>query len=248
MVKNIVVTDSILSVFGGLDEPNWLAERDSLEVREVGGIHNLSFNDKSKWAMREGDGGLRIIERETGREEIWFAHKVNYPKYVSLDKDGNLQSHNKFQSLWVPAMHFPTENLLGMVEEMPRSLDGFPNRTSLSIWCHEGEISVIPGEKSMHALIAKGMVHEPKDPKAKDFIKYFYFDTMKEWWKDGNWVRSEWDGFRIIFFKKELNQPEIRRRMGEWIGKNCKSGFYPFGDPLFPDPEEEFLFIAEFCT
>ena len=247
MRKNIMVTDSILSVFGSLDEPTWLAERDTLEVREVGGIHNLSANDKQRWAQREGDGGLRIVERGTGREEIWFSHKINYPKFISLDKDGNLQSHSKFQSLWVPAMHFPTENLIGSVEEVPRVLGGFPNRTSLNIWCNEGEISNIPGE-SMYALQAKGMVHEPKDPKGKDFIKYFYFDDLKEFWENGKWVRSEWEGFRIIFLKKELNQPEIRRRMQEFVGKNIKSGIHPFGDELFPDPEEEFLFITEFCT
>ena len=242
-----MLTDSVLSVFGDIAEPSWLEHRDTLEVQEVGGIHNLSTNDKERWVRKLGNEGLRLVERDTGREEIWFGHKINYPKYISLDSDGNMQSHNKFSSIWMPAIHFPTENLIGHIEQAPYATDGFPNRTSMSIWCNNGDISYIPDE-NCYALEAKGMVHEPKDPKARDFINYFYFDLVREYWKDGVWQRSEWEGFKIIFFKKTLNTPEIRRRMNEWLGLHCKHGLFPFGDPLFGDPEEEFLFIAEFCT
>ena len=227
----------MLAAFGGLNEPTWLQDVDQFEVREVGGLHNLSIRDKERWTRHEG-GALRIVERVTGREEIWFGHKNDYPQFVSVDPQGRLQSHSKFKTIWVPAVHFPQENLLNA---------GFGTHPKLDIWCDEGEISN-PPHTNQWALEARNMLIRPLDRKAAEYIQYFQFSNIREEWENGEWKRSSWRGVRIIFFKKELNVASVQKKMLDWIDQYCNNGIYPVGATLFGDPEEEFLFVAEFCT
>ena len=222
-----------------------MSELDSIDVREVGGIHSLSLSDKESWARKHGRA-LRLVEVDTGREEIWFGRKLNYPRFVSLDNKGRLQSHRKFSHNWMPAIHFPSDNLIGS-DALVNNQPGYQlHRSLLNIWCVKGEIGNLPGKE--HALEAKGMIVKPKDPKAADYIEHIYIDDLKEFWKDGEFMHAEVDGVRICFFKKELNKLEVQHAMKEWLAKHCENGFFPFGNQLFGSEQEEFLFIAEFCT
>lgn len=250
---NIVLDDSVLSVYEGF-EPEWLEGSEEFYTREVGGIHNLSTSDKLMWTRSQGTNALRLIERDTGRQEVWFGHRVNHPQYISLDSDGRFQSHQKFGKYVMPAIHFPVENLIGS-NTMRLSLEtadfsATTHRTLLSVWCEEGEIHSAPAlytKHDGHAVVSMGMVYRPKDPKV-EYIKYFFFERITENWEEGEWKHSVVEDARIIFTKKSLNTTENQKRILKWLGKHCKHGLYPFGEQMFADEEEEFLFVAEFCT
>ena len=254
MHRNIILNDSILTVFDGLVKPAWLEGMDSFTVREVGGLHNLTKHDKERWLGAEGDP-LRIVERITGREEIWFSTRKGHPRFISLDKEGRLQSHMKFSNIWVPAIHYGEGNIQSENRAAPGTNPYTHHETMLNIWCVDGEIHCFPdrlkgrsGLSHSHCgLEATRMMFAPRDPTA-DYIQGFHFDQINESWNEGEWEASKFTNMRIIFFKKKLNDPEIQDKMMAWLNKNCKHGFFPFGERLFADEEEEFLFIADFCT
>ena len=243
VAKNIYVTDTIVT--GVLKDPRtYLEGLDGFNVRYVGGIHNLSTNDKKRWARDSRDSRgdptpLRVIESGTGREEVWFPPEHKSPEYISLDIHGNLTSHLKFDRAQ------PT-----VVQDVrQRSLDGLSEdmMVEFSVWYHENVIHRMPDRhtgRSPAVLSSKMRVPIPDD----EYIAGVTFNLFREYWRDGEWEETTISDMVLVFANQRLNKPDVQERAAEWIAENCKAGFFPFGENLFADPEEEFLFLSDICS
>jgi len=232
VAKNVHVTDTVVTDL--LEDPRkWLDGLDGFEIRYVGGIHNLSANDKKAW-VRGAKDPLRIIETGTGREEVWFPLNSKAPEYISIDQDGNLTSHAKYD---VPQ---PT-----MVRDIRlASLDGVSEdiHVAFSLW-YQGEHIHRP-DSGPAVLSSKVRIAVPDD----EYIAGIAFNVFREFWLDGAWQATTADDMTLIFKKRRLNGPEIQQQVTEWIGENCQGGFFPLSDTLFGDPEEEFMFLTDICS
>ena len=102
---NIVVTESAIDP-DAISKPisKLTKRRAKYNSRYVGGLHSLSMTDKAAW-VRNTAGPLRIIEADTGREEIWFFDNNDTPTYISINSAGLLESHKKYNT-HMPAIHY----------------------------------------------------------------------------------------------------------------------------------------------
>lgn len=234
---NIVVTESAI-------DPDAISKlisklmkrRNKYKTRIVGELHSLSMNDKAAW-VRNSEGPLRIVEADTGREEIWFYDVYDTPTYLSVNSDGLLESHKKY-NLHMPAIHY-TRSDTPISNKKIRVFD-----SHLDLWYHNQKLSNFEG---MPAVNAGSRVFKIKDTKI-DYIRYILFDRIEENWEDGVWKGSNASGPSIIFERDDLNTEPHRLKATQWLNEHCQGGFYPFGEQLFGDDEEEFLFVADICT
>ena len=234
---NIVVTESAIDP-DAISKPisKLTKRRAKYNSRYVGGLHSLSMTDKAAW-VRNTAGPLRIIEADTGREEIWFFDNNDTPTYISINSAGLLESHKKYNT-HMPAIHY-TRSDTPISNKKIRVFD-----SHLDLWYHNQKLSNFEGTP---AINAGTRVFEIKDTKI-DYIKYILFKTVEEDWEDGMWKNSRATGPSIIFTRDDLNTEPHRLKATQWINEHCKGGFYPFSDQLFGDKEEEFMFVADICT
>lgn len=234
---NIVVTESAIdpaTISKAITK--LMKRRNKYATRYVGGLHSLSMTDKAVW-VRNANGPLRIVEVDTGREEIWFYDANGTPTYLSVNSDGLLESHKKY-NLHMPAIHYQC-NDTPISNRKIRVFD-----SHLDLWYHNQKLSNFEG---MPAVNAGSRVFKIKDTKI-DYIKYILFDRIEENWEDGVWQGSNASGASIIFERDDLNTEPHRLKATQWLNDHCQGGFYPFGEQLFGDDEEEFLFVADICT
>ena len=240
VVPNVFITNTIAGSF--VDPMSVLDELGSLPSRVVGGLHNLSAHDKFLWASNE-NGPLRIVERGTEREEIWFPRGTGKdPSFITLDsRTGMIQSHKRFN------------NHLQAVEFNNGSRP-FKNKTIVKVWYNEGAIHSFEGWTGNYmgncggaAITSKLFIIKPKDTNTADYIKTITFHWYCEVWDNGKWVETTVDRIGIVFKNTDLNNEKTQKRALEWIKKHCKQGFFPLSENLFGDEEEEFMFIADIC-
>lgn len=232
IAKNVYVTGSIITDL--LEDPRkWLDGHDQFKVKYVGGLHNLSTNDKKAWAQR-ASGPLRIVETGTGREEVWFPSEWKSPLYISLDKDGTLTSHLKYNTPQ-PAV------VQDVKQEKLDSPFSDPFLVKFSVWYQDDTIHRL-GEPAISS--AKAAIPVPDD----EYIAGIAFDMFQEFWKDGEWTGTNIGEMTVVFKKAALNKLENQEQVADWIAKHCHGGFFPFSDTLFGDAEEEFLFLADICS
>lgn len=240
VARNIYVAHSVTESV--LDDPwRWLDGRENFALRHVGGLHNLTDSDKEKWA-RDTEGPLRIVESQTGREEIWFPTYVeNYPPvYISLNAEGRLQSHHSYRRKPSPGYMPAVSRRLPLA-----SFSGGPKgKCEINIWYEDNLIHHI---HDGCGLFAKRVVFPIKDKNASEYINLVGFRILMEDWDNGEWKHTVAEEFFISFVKKELNTPEHMEKAKSWICQNCKHGFFPLSERLFGNEEEEFLFLADVC-
>ena len=238
VARNVYVAGTIAADLLG-DPTTWLKDRDGFRVRYVGGIHNLSTNDKKKWS-REERNPLRIVETGTGREEVWYPPEWKAPAYISLDSEGTLTSHLKYDR------HQPT--LVQDVRQDSLKQPGTAALVEFSVWYQDGEIHRVPDRAditdTMPAILSSKVVLRTHDD---EYIQGITISLFREFWTDGDWTDTDFGDMTLVFANERLNTPEMQNKAIEWIAKNCKGGFFPFDDPMFGDPEEEFLFLADVC-
>lgn len=224
VLKNVYVDDSVTQLF---DNPiKWIEGRENFIVRTVGGIHNLSHHDKEAWAKNEGNP-IRMVELETGREEIWFPSIMSgAPSYISLNVDGEIQSHVKYSRI-MPAV----------------SLDNF--NMSVKMWYENG---VISRDDQNPSLEANRLMLSIQDEDLKDFVTAIIFKKFSETWEDGKWKRTETYDMEFVFSDSALNRPKIKEKATKWISDHCKGGFFPLSKNLFREKDEEFMFISDFSS
>lgn len=234
VAKNVFISASIAR--GILEDPSeWLEEHDSFRTRYIGGIHNLSLNDKKHWADDNGDEPLRLIETGTGREEVWYPTKWKAPNYISLDPDGNITSHLKHEQIPQPSV----VHSIDMGREIARQKTGIIT-SEFRLWHDNNRLH----RKDMPAVLSdRAVVYVDCD-----YIVGFQFRVFREFWVNGEWSSTLADDMMIIFNDMLLNKPEIQRKAVEWIAEHCHGGFFPFEEQMFGDEEEEFLFVTDVCT
>ncbi len=234
---NIVVTESSIDP-DAISKPinKLIHDRSGFKTRYVGGLHSLSISDKTAWS-RNCEGPLRIIESHTDREEIWFFDSSSKPTYISINQEGLLESHKKY-NMYMPAIHYARS-------ETPVSNNNIRIFDShLYLWYHNQKISNFEGTAAVNA---GSRVFKIKDTRI-DYIRYILFNSIEEDWEDGSWRGSRASGASIIFERDDLNTEQHRIKAVQWLNEHCKGGFYPFGNQLFGDKEEEFMFVADICT
>lgn len=204
--------------------------------RYVGGIHSLSMNDKAAW-VRNSSKPLRIIEVDTGREEIWFTGVPDAPTYLSINSAGLLESHKKYNH-HMPAVHYDRSSTPFISREY-RIID-----SHLDLWYHDCKLSNFEAEPALNAGSRAFKIRDT----SIDYIKCIVFKNVTEDWDDGIWLNSRVSGLTIIFTRDDLNTESNRAKAIKWLNDHCKGGFFPFGDQLFGDKEEEFMFVADICT
>jgi len=237
VVKNVYATGSIV-VDLIKDPKSWLTDHEGMAVRYVGGIHNISNNDKKNWARDIGEP-LRLVETATGREEVWFSpDATRSPEYVSLDNEGNLTSHMKNNRSQ------PT-----LIQDVKQSdaRDGLDYFAEFSLWYQGDFLHRVPGE---HDTIAPAVVSSKMQTAVWDdeYIRGIGFSLYREFWTDGEWKSTDIGTMKIIFVNQKLNTPEIQDRAGEWIMNHCNGGFFPFSEKLFGEEDEEFMFLTDICS
>lgn len=217
-----------------------LSERTNYERRFVGGLHSLSVNDKSAW-VRNNNGPLRIIEQKTGREEIWFFDTISpsIPVYLSINNEGLLESHKKY-SHHMPAIHYTSSGVpYALAKTKIRIFD-----SHLDLWYHNHQLSNFEDDAAVNAGSRLFRIRD----KQADYLRFILFKNVEEDWEHGTWKTSRVSGASLIFGRKDLNTDDHRLKATKWLNDNCKGGFFPFGEKLFGDKEEEFMFIADICT
>lgn len=241
ILKNVYVDDTVTNF---LQSPTiWLGDREDLPVRTVGGLHNLSMNDKMMWAKRERDP-LRIVEHSTGREEIWYPHNNDLlewkdaPFYISLNQEGVVHSHTKYDSA-VPAFC----HRLG-----DRLSSQFLARMTINVWYNEGIISRPDDDIQSPSFEAETFPVDVIDEGLKEFIEKVVFCKFTETWADGEWKTSSTVSMDLVFADGGNNRQEVRDRALKWIARHCKGGFFPLSENLFGDKEEEFMFVADLSS
>lgn len=235
VAKNVYVTDTVVTHL--LEDPRkWLEGRDGFDVRYVNGIHNLSINDKKGWAGQV-NGPLRIIENGTGREEVWFHSTHKAPEYISVDKDGKLTSHMKYDR--------PQPTMIQDVNQKPLS-GTLSLMVEFSVWYDDDHIHRAPEKNNVvpAVLSSKMRISIPDN----EYLAGLSISIFREFWRDGAWESTSVQGLHPIFVKQSLNRPEVQEDAIDWIGKHCDGGFFPLSDTLFGDPEEEFLFLTDICS
>lgn len=246
ILDNVVLTGSVLDRFDEkINTPlDWLDGFGDFAERYVGGLHNLGPTDKLAWA-KNSNSPLRIIESNTGREEVWFPNNFpngNRPSYISLNNEGGLESHQKYNR-FLPAIHFSASNLPpGSDSREVRTL--LPHVRKFDMWYHDDMITDVDGNPG---ITSTGVPYNIKDPKV-EYIAFIIFDKLQETWEDGIWNNTRIANMRIIFANPEKNSDEMNQKVLLWLKEHCKEGFFPFGDKLFGSDEEEFLFVSDFCT
>ena len=238
VAKNVYVAGTIAANLLG-DPTTWLKDRDDFRVRYVGGIHNLSTNDKKKWS-REERAPLRLVESGTGREEIWYPPEWKSPTYISLDAEGKLTSHVKYDR------HQPT--LVQDVRQDSLKQPGAAAMVEFNVWYQDGAIHREPDKPddvpAAPAILSSKLVLRTYD---EEYIQGITISLFREFWKAGQWEDTAFEDMTLVFANEKLNTPEMQKKAIEWIAKHCQGGFFPFDDPMFGDPEEEFLFLADVC-
>lgn len=237
IARNVYVTGSVVSDLI-TDPKSWLTDHDKMPVRYVGGIHNISNNDKKKWASDLGES-LRVVETGTGREEVWFSSAASRsPAYVSLDNKGNLTSHVKYNSSQ------PT-----LIQDIRRTdkRDGLDFVVEFSLWYQGNILHRVPGE---HDPVAPAVVSTKMHTPVRDdaYIRGIGFSLFREFWTDGEWENTDVSTMKILFHNEKLNIPEIQEKANTWIMEHCIGGFFPFSDKLFGEEDEEFMFLADICS
>lgn len=244
VAPNIFITNTIAD---SIENPaSILDELESLPVRVVGGLHNLTARDKFLWACK-AQGPLRVIERGTEREEIWFPNDGKHPSFITLNsRTGMVQSHQKFKS-HLPAVEFG-------IRVNRRNHPLIKGNTVIDIWYNDGLIHSFTDENSYgdnftgSAISSGCFTTKLKDKKAADYMESVSLHRYREVWDDGNWIKTCVDDIEIQFKNARLNDGWTKERVFHWIKKHCKHGFFPFSENLFGDEEEEFMFIADICS
>ncbi len=238
VAKNVFLAGSVIS--DQLPDPteSWLETHEDMPVRYVGGIHNINKHDKKKWALDE-DEPLRIVETGTGREEVWFTENWRTPVYASLDVNGNITSHTKFNRI-MPSI------VQSLKQENP--VDSEKSFISEFHFWHQDNVLHRPpdteGPGSQPAVTSEKVFF----PVHSEYIAGIVFIRVREYWIDGEWQKTEIDDMSLIFTKSTLNHVQHQCGAIEWIGKHCKSGFFPLADEPFSDAEEEFMFLTDICS
>ena len=237
VAKNVYVTGSIVADL--IKDPKlWLKDHEEMPVRYVGGIHNISNNDKKNWASDLGEP-LRVVETATGREEVWFSPDASRsPAYVSLDNEGNLTSHMK----WNRSQ--PT-----LIQDVKQSdaRDGVDFLVEFSMWYHGDVLHRVPDKNDLvtPAVLSSKMQTAVWDD---EYIRGIGFSLYREFWTEGEWESTDIGAMKLIFVNDKLNTPEIQNKAGEWIYEHCDGGFFPFTDQLFGEEDEEFMFLLDICS
>jgi len=238
VIKNIFLEDSVVA--NQLpDHEEWLEDRDGMSVRFVGGIHNITDRDKSKW-VREERKPMRFVESGTAREEVWFEENWRTPKYLSLDADGKLTSHQ----------HLPYDKtrpslVQNIKQENPvESADSFISE--FQCWHCEDTLhrEEYEGDELLPAIRTPKLIF----PLGNDYISGIIFNDVREYWLEGEWKRTTVESMTIVFRKQILNSKFIQDFATDWIIKNCKHGFFPGSVDPFANAEEEFLFLTDICS
>lgn len=234
ILKNVYVSTTVVEL---LDDPRkWLKGRSKFPIKEVGGLHNLSTHDKESWALNER-GPLRLVEGETGREEVWYPpNQKNAPAYISVDSEGNLQSHLRYELRVMPA--FSRER-----HERPRTSLGFCG--NLNLWYNQ---DTIHHEGGGPAIQATKLTVPIQDDASAEYIQCVIFEIFSEYWQDGEWKATTAEGMEFVFSDDRFNTEKNRQKAKDWIAKHCTGGFHPMGDNLFLNEEEEMMFIADICS
>ncbi len=235
ILKNVHVTTSLVTDL--LEDPRkWLEGLDGFEVRYVGGLHNLSHSDKKAWT-KQARGPLRIVETGSGREEVWFPTERKVPSFVSLDKEGNLTSHFKNMDPRYPQPAVKQDCKL-------KSLDGLSEDmySEFCLWYRE---NVIHNDCDGAAVVSSKLrIAVPEN----EMIAGISINVFREFWRDGEWADTHIDEMSLVFHKTKLNGAQKNQEAIDWIAEHCQGGFFPFEDPMFRDPEEEFLFLTDICS
>ena len=233
VAPNIFITNTLVDKIE--DPASMVDDLEGLNQRVVGGLHNLSTHDKVSLATQ---GPIRLIERGTKREEIWFPGSREGVVHISIDSEtGMIQSHEKYGRP-MPAVEFRKREPM----------------TPSSLWLGEARIQMWYNEGLLHAfdntfaITSDSLSTKPQDKKVTDYIDHVKLYRYKEAWRDGEWTETEVEDVGIGFQNKELNDPAVQIRAIQWIRKHCKHGFFPLSEQLFGDEEEEFLFIADVCS
>jgi len=239
---NIVITKSILDMDILIDPKECLEGLESFSKRYVGGLHNLSHNDKWAWVRNNGKP-LRVIETNTGREEVWFLKRNFHPIYISIDGDGKVTSHQRFNS-YLPAVYLPSENMGANITQPLYFNHSHTPSQHIKVWFQNDQPTTL--ERGA-AVTARTMILKIKDSNV-DYIDSIKVDVLAEDWCEGTWKQTRLNSIELFFKNTKLNTPDVQEKALDWIGKNCKNGFFPFEETLFGSKEEEFMFVADFCS
>jgi hypothetical protein len=244
---NIHVVGTVVAAV--LDDPlSALEDKENFGTRYVGGLHNLSRNDKMAW-VRSRENPLRIIESCTGREEIWFPARFGHHTYISIGIDGGITSHVKSGKI-VPAIQCVLHNTKA---GRTRLLDiwykdGLIHRHSYGMSYRPVNVGapaeelVIPNGPAVEA--GSAFLYTPNS----EYLTGIFFRNLYEYWTDGKWEKTIADYCGFYFNNPRLNNDRIRDKANAWISKNCLGGFYPLEEQMFGDEEEEVMFIADICS
>lgn len=242
VIKNVFIDGSVVE--STIRDPHdWLEDREKFSVRYVGGIHNLTNHDKTAW-VKDAGSGLRVIETGSGREEVWFPLESKGPAYISLDSEGRMNSHLKYEMTFQPAVQQAVRQNLPWTEFQI-------GNTDVMMWYRDDKLHREPDRRSSSDKVVPAIVSDRFNTLIADpgvtYISYIALSFLQEYWEEGEWVSTSASDITIVFANENMNNPKSNEIAKEWLAKHCRGGFFPLRDSLFGDPEEEFLFVSDLC-
>jgi len=221
----------------------------------VGGLHNISFRDKMKWAQ-DGDGPFIVEEKGSGRCEY-------YPLQRSMRKSGYSISMLSFEHLGPkkkPVIrshyryydtHYPQPAI--------RYTSGFMGQSSttdLLVFTKDGRLhspdfafSKLGAHTGLRAtahdcsLFCTSYI---RIFNAHDYLDQIVFSSYREIWEHDKYRETQFDSLQIIL-KNPKQQRDGDPTSFQWITQNCKGDFHPMEDEPFESERDEFNFLTDFA-
>jgi hypothetical protein len=270
---------------------------EEIPIKYVGGIHNLTINDKQSYTEYRKKP-IRFIETNTKRQEIWFSNSASieyqisvidsemvriYPDFISLNEHDQIHSLKSAGNRLRPAISFSL--VIQRLEKDGTVVAG--EKTKVIIWYDNGEMGFNPNgvssvdllkpawysptwfsgmdfvgthhnidkfsemtiskERLFPVLMTKSLLLPTTNSDSCNYINGTILHGVAEMWNNEKDINSTFISINMgeICFKKSHTRIHGVEAF-KWITKNCRGGFFPDGEILFPNSEDEFLFLTEF--
>ena len=221
-------------------------DNEEMQIRYIGGLHNLSYPDKLRWRDDVRGNNLLLVETAPSDRGEFYpdadtpinAHGYNI-QYISFQNRGDdvvIHSHNK-----------------NHVDRHPIAAVAFVAGTNrpvaqepVLVWMKEGRLHTVDFMEATvnthnFSVHCKQFVRfYPKH----DFLDRILIRDLQEVWEDDFWIASRFSEYQVI--TKGSRTPESGDpSTQDWIEEHCKSGFDLLSDEPFQDEQEEFHFLTD---
>lgn len=228
-----------------------------VQCEHVGGLHNMSFWDKVKWA-RDVGGDLILEEKGSKRCEYYplrdSASKNGYSIcMLSFERLGVwgpdlllrkpiIQSHYRYhdERYPQPAIRYISLGQARTTDVLIFMKDGrlhSPDFASCELGAHTGHWESARG----CSLLCPNYI---RIFNAHDYLDRIVFKSYREIWEHNRYQETEFDSFQVLL-KSPKQQRDGDLTAFQWITQNCKGDFRPMEDEPFERERDEFNFLTD---